>query len=103
VSYLEPDRELDLEEDISAIKSSVRSHVGGAGKGEQSYESDDSSEEEAEEEDAHERLMRAKDSDNSPTPVSENRRQTRGSAAKAKGVVKGGCGLRGVNHLCVEG
>ena len=78
--YLEPDRDIDVEEDITAIKSSVRSRVGG-GRGGRSYESEESSEEE----EAHERLMRAKDG-REDAPVSESKRQTRESSNR------GGCG-----------
>ena len=94
-NYLEPDRTLDLDEDITAIKSSVRSRVGGAsarrGRG---YESVESSEGE-EEEQAHERLLKAKGGGagrrESPERASGSKRQTRASAAK------GGCGLRFVS------
>ena len=56
VSYLEPDRDLDYEEDIGAIKSSVRSrYTQGGGL---SGDSDVGSSEE--EEVAHERLLKAK-------------------------------------------
>ena len=97
-SYLEPGRDQDLEEDISAIKSSVRSRVGGASRrGGRGYESEESSEEE-EEEEAHERLMRAKDSEKSDVVSSaESKRQTRGSSAKAKGNV----GVASVCNVCM--
>ena len=83
-NYLEPDRTLDMDEDITAIKSSVRSRVGGAsGRGGRGYESVDSSEGEEEEEHAHERLMRAKNSSGGrESPEHSGRRQTRASAGK---------------------
>ena len=74
-SYLEPG---DLDEDIGAIKSSVRSRLN-TKRVHQSY-SDDSSDEE----EAHERLMRAKaNRGGSPT----SKRQTRGAGTSSKGEV----------------
>ncbi len=52
-SYLEPDRELDLEEDLGAIKSSMRSRGYREGGG---YDSDEASSDE-------ERLLQAKKDD----------------------------------------
>ncbi len=96
-NYLEPDRSLDIDEDISAIKSSVRSRVGGAsGRGGRGYESMDSSEgEEEEEEQAHERLLRAKGSEGGGGARGQSpergKRQTRASsAAKGMSVELGG-------------
>ncbi len=99
-SFLEPDRNVDPEEDITAIKSSVRSRVGRPGRGGRGrgggYSDEDSSEEEDEEEDeAHKRLMRAKDNEGNSPPGSVTKRQIRGSSAK------GGCGLL-VNRLILS-
>ena len=53
-SYLEPDRELESEEDLSAIKSTVRSHLT------KRRGQSESSESESEEGEGAERLMKAK-------------------------------------------
>lgn len=82
---MEPDRDIDLEEDISAIKSSVR-------PGGQSYESEESSEEEEEREgEAHERLMRAKVSRGDSPSTETSKRQTRASSGTGE---EGGEGQR---------
>lgn len=81
-SYLEPDREVDPEEDISAIKSSVRSRMG-TGRDGRGYESEEESSEE--EEEAHERLMKAKDGEESPS--TDRRKQTRSKTNRGGWVI----------------
>ena len=92
-SYLDPDAagDLDLEEDISAIKSSIRSRIGGK-RG--AVESSNLSSEE--EEEIEERLARAKDmTEESSPPAKKMARRSRGGVFQRERERESGRGREG--------
>ncbi len=71
-SYLEPDREVDLEEDISAIKSSIKSRIG------MKRAAADTSRMSSDEEEVERRLTRAKEIRAESPPPKRRSRKSRG-------------------------